>query len=193
MKLQLAIVMATVITGGAFTLNYAFTDSNDSANVMQSTAGVLGHLTLTAVDEDGNVVHYRQTDNTVVNNGDQCILENLTGINLSTCAAPTTAYTVVQIGTATAAFSETSTGLGAFHAQTGGSWGSTSTSTTDGGASATLTANFVDVSASIAEAALINNAVSASADELALQSFTAINLGTNDDLTVQWTVAVDGS
>ncbi|QDI88862.1 hypothetical protein Nisw_04675 [Candidatus Nitrosopumilus sp. SW] len=193
MKLQLAIVVASVIMGGALTLNYAFTDSSDSSNVLKSTAGMMGHVTLTATDEDGNVIAYRQLDNTVVNQADVCIMENLTGQSLGGCTSPTAAYSVVQIGTATATFTETSTGLGAFHRQTGGSWGSNISSTTQAGTSATLTANFIDVNAAIGEAALINSATSASADRLALQQFSAISLGANDDLTVQWTITVDGS
>lgn len=191
MKLQLVIVIGAIIIGSIATVNMALVQDNEfSANSIKSTAGFVGHITLTAVDEDGNIIAYRQSDNTIINTGDDCILDTIFGAN--TVCTTGTLFTNIHIGTNTAVFTETSTGLGTFFASSAGTVGSTVTASALSGASTTISTTFFDVSATIEEAALQNNILSAS-DVLALQQFTGIVLGPNDDLTIDWTVTIDGT
>ena len=194
MQLQLAIVIGAIIVGGAITANFAFTtDTSVSANTVKSAAGLVGHLTLTATNEDGEIIAYRQTDNVVVNAGDDCLLDDTFGTSLSSCTSPDTAFTFVHIGTGgDSSVTETDTGLTTFETQTGGTTSNFVAAATDQGASIRVTADFLDVSASIDEAALMNTAA-VTGDVLALQEFAAISLGQNDDLTIEWTVTIDGS
>ena len=188
MKLQLAIVIGAILVGSIATINMAFLQE-DEISVFKSTAGIMGHLTLTATDEDGNIIAYRQTDNVIANNGDDCILEALFGEIIS-CAS-NASFTFVHIGTSTGAvFSETSSQLGTQVASTGGSVGVATTAVDGSGAFVTITADFFDVGDTIEEAALRNNILSAS-DVLALQKFSTITLGANDDLKIEWTITID--
>ena len=191
MKLQYTIVLATIIIGSIGAANLAFVSNTDlSTNALKSTAMMVGHLTLTAVNEDGDIIAYRQTDNVVVNNGDNCIAESTFGGDWS-CGAPSNPFLNVHIGTATAAFSEASTGLVALTETALGTLGTPLTATSTTGAHATITATFVDVGNTIAEAALRNGG-STTSDLLAINTFTPISLGANDDLTIDWTVTIDG-
>ena len=192
MKLQFAIVIGAILVGSIATVNMAFvSDSDVSANSVKSSAGMVGHLTLTATNEDGEVVAYRQTDNVVINSGDDCIGQDLFGGSWG-CGNTTAVYDDVHIGTASTPFTETSTDLGSFQETTAGTVGTPTTASGTGGASVTVTADFFDVSASIAEAALRNGPSNTSSDVLALQQFSSISLGPTDDLTIEWTVTVDG-
>ncbi|WP_179360912.1 hypothetical protein [Nitrosopumilus cobalaminigenes] len=192
MQLQLAIVIGAIIVGGALTANLAFMDSSDTANSMKSTAGIMGHLTLTATNEDGEIIAYRQTDNVVINAGDDCLIDDTFGVTFSGCTNPDGAFTTVHIGDSQSGSpTETTTALGNIVTSTGGTVGSFVAAATDQGASVTVTADFLNVSASIDEAALMNGA--ANQDALAIQEFAAISLGENDDLTIEWTVTIDGS
>jgi len=71
-KLIIAFAVTVTILGG-LTFGLASDIVKDSPNALKSGAMVLGHLTLTAYDENGNVIAYQQTDNTVTNRGDDCI------------------------------------------------------------------------------------------------------------------------
>jgi len=195
MKLQLAIVIGAILVGSIATVNWAFVQDNElSANTLKSSAGMLGHITLTATDKDGNIKAYRQTDNVIINKGDDCLVADTFNVAVGTCGNTATAYDKVHIGTTQTVFGETSTaGLSGWKSSTGGSVGSVTSATGLGGASVKVTANFLDVSASIAEAGLYNSANTNTGDALALQSFTAIPLGATDDLTIEWTVTIDGN
>ena len=63
---------------------------------------------------------------------------------------------------------------------------------TNSATATTINAVFFGVNADIEEAALQNLVLSAS-DVLALQQFNLISLGASDDLTIDWTVTIDGS
>lgn len=192
MKLQLAIVIGAILVGSFATVNWAFIQNNEpSANVLASAAGLVGHITLTATDENGNIKAYRQSDNVIINKGDDCIIEDVFGSD-TPCSNVAAVYDDIHIGTGTTGFSETSTALTTWYRTTAGTVGAATTAQGTTGAFVTVTALFPDVSANIAEAALYNTNLSAG-DVLALQQFTAIPLGATDDLTIQWTVTIDGN
>lgn len=194
MKLQFAIVMAAILVGSVATVNMAFlSDSEISANSVKSVAGMVGHITLTATDDEGNIIAYRQTDNTVVNSADECIATDIFGAT-AFGGCTDAAYTFVHIGTDTTdSFTETSTDLVSFTSQTGGAISATTAAAALSGASVTITADFTDVGATIGEAALRNGASNTSSNVLALQGFSGIALGATDDLTIEWTVTIDGT
>jgi len=194
MKLQLAIVIGAILVGSIATVNMAFVQNNEfSANSLKSTAGILGHITLTATDKDGNIIAYRQTDNVVTNLGDDCILEKVFGDGITgTCLTSASLFTDVHIGTADGiSFTEGSSSLGTWFAGTGGAVGTTLSASGLSGASTIVTAQFFSVGTAIEEAALQGGPQSNS-NILALQKFATINLGASDDLTIAWTVAIDG-
>jgi len=192
MKLQFAIVIGAILVGSIATVNMAFvSDESFSANTLKSSAGMLGHVTLTATNEDGNIIAYRQTDNVVINQADDCIMDHMFDTSISACSE-TNNYNDVAIGTQSATFTEASTALGTFHAATGGTTSSGTAASGTQGAQVTVTAAFLDVGTNIGEAALQNGPLVGN-DKLALQKFTPISLGANDDLTIEWTVTIDGN
>jgi len=193
MKLQFAIVLGVILVGSIATVNMAFVQNNEfSANSLKTTAGIMGHVTLTATDEDGNIIAYRQTDNTIVNEGQNCIAEALFGVSFQ-CFDATSVYKIIHIGTdSTGGKSEALSRLAAYHAVTGGTVGQPTSALANSGAFVTIQAAFFDVNAVIGEAALRNDIDSNVGDTLALQAFADINLGPTDDLTIDWTITVDG-
>jgi len=195
MKLQLAIIIGVILVGSIATVSLAFVQNNElTASTMKSSATMLGHITLTATDENGNIKAYRQTDNVITNRGDDCLVSDAFNVAVGTCSSTALAYDDVHIGTTQTVFGETSTaGLTAWKSTTAGSVGSIVAATGTSGASVKVTASFLDVSASIAEAGLYNSASTVGTDFIALQSFTPIVLGATDDLTIEWTVTIDGS
>jgi len=194
-RIQLA-MFGTIIALSAITVIMATNYSEELGTYsLKSQAGVLGHLTLTAYDDDGNVIAYRQTDNVVVNAGDGCISELIFAVTSgAACTGGATAFDRIYIGTGdSSAASETSTALVTPNAQTGfASAVLTAASSTDVGASTLITANFFNVGATIQEAS-IQESTTTTSSVLAIQSFSPIPLGTSDDLTIQWTVSIDGS
>lgn len=197
MKQQLLVAITAVVVASAFSIAWALSDSEiGTASTMKSTAGLVGHLTLTATDEDGKVIAYRQMDNVVVNDGDDCILEYITGVSAAGCAASAADnFRYVHIGTGGGGSpAETDTSISSWHAASNTSLGSpTAASGTTTAAAVTLSTTFQNVSASINEAEIRNGASSSTTDVLAIQEFTAIPLGSTDDLTIDWTISVDGS
>lgn len=162
-------------------------------DTLKSSAALLGHITLTAYDENGEIKNYRQTDNVVVNTGDNCILMDILSTSSGSCATASQ-FNVVHLGTGTTTMSEGSVLQDmTWNRVTTGTVGALTAASSTGGASATVTATFPDVSATITEAALMNSQASNTANILAMQDFADIALGSTDDLTVQWTITVDGS
>ena len=198
MKPQLLVAITAIVVAGAFTMAWAFSDSTfETASTMKSSAALVGHLTLTATNEDGEVIAYRQLDNVVVNDGDDCILQYVTGVNAAGCAATLGSegdFRYIHIGTGGVSPTETTSNITTWNSASNTSVNSpTAASGTDTAASVTISTTFADVNASINEAEIRNGASSSGTDVLAVQGFTAIPLGATDDLTINWTISVDGS
>ena len=191
MKSQLAVIITAITISSLAT--FAFTTMGPSGdNSLKSAAAMLGHITLTAYDENGEIKQYVQTDNVIVNSGDDCIVEAILGAS-GGCANPSNAFTFVHLGTGASTMTEGSTLTEmTWNRQTAGSPNAITAASGASGASSTVSATFQDVSTTITEAALINSSGSAG-DILAIQDFADIALGETDDLTVQWTITVDGS
>jgi len=96
------------VSGFSQSLFVASTDTKAASHV-----GMLGHITLTATDQDGIITSYIQTDNIVVNRGENCIAEALfnltttgpfacdqsTGIHSGGDGIPDGGFTYIAIGT----------------------------------------------------------------------------------------------
>jgi len=195
MKTSLAVMITAISISSIAAIAFTTADlSND--NQLQSTAALLGHISLVAYDENGNIKNYVQTDNVILDEGDDCIIEDLFGASGGCFATHGVAdpFDDIVIGTGTVTFTEGSAySQVTYDSVTAATVGSLTAASAGGGASTTVTANFFDVGATITEAALANSSVTATADFLAIQDFSDIVLGASDDLTVQWTITVDGT
>ena len=162
----------------------------------QSSGWISGHVTTTVYDDDGNIKHYFQSDNAVLDNGEDCAIEALfdsDGTGNCNVALGATGFNFIAIGTGAQAVAVTQTGL----------QGTESARTQDadctfiaaaGGAQAgqcLLSATFTELSTTIEESAVYDAAGGANA--FARQLTGTISLATADTLQVDWTFTIDGS
>jgi len=194
MKPTQAAIYGTIIALSAITVIMATNYSEELGTYsLKSHAGIVGHLTLTAYDDDGNVIAYRQTDNVVLDTGDDCISELIFAVTSSLQCGGTTQFDRIYIGTGdSSGATEGSTALVTPNAQTGFASAAMSSADGGGGAATLITANFFNVGATIQEAS-IQESTTTTSDALAIQTFSPIPLGGSDDLTIQWTVTIDGT
>ena len=215
----IALVAALAVTSGGLGLSLTNGFNGDATTQSSNTASglMMGHITVEAYNEAGDMIAYRQTDNEVVNTGEQCILKMLfkdgssrggTGTTVCT-GALTTGWTVIGIGTdndngiyATGASNankeiqvrlgnETSTTTGLIRAD------ATSTTWTNGTNTATtkieLAKTFTMTSGNthnIGESGLFNSTTVAASGMLARQTFSDVALTNGDSITVTWTFTV---
>lgn len=171
-----------------------------------NTFGIMGHVELVAHDADGNIKQYLQTDNIIVNNGEDCLAEAMFNVTSSSCSGTgfhvggqgpgDGGFTWLGIGTNATPAAEDDTALGAETGSrldendTGGAPSVTSSTGTGAGSVATVVLSevFTPGAVTIAEAGLFD--ASTGGNMLARQQFTGIPLGASDQLTVQWTVTL---
>ena len=109
-----ALVAALAVTSGGLGLSLTGIFDDNGVKPTSNTANglMMGHLTVEAFNENGEMIAYRQTDNEVVDDGEQCILKllfatsytNQTGrgeyTSTGDCTgALTQAWDVIAIGT----------------------------------------------------------------------------------------------
>jgi len=195
------IAVVVVSTGGVF----AFTESTQPQQTSTSLSGqpaVLGHLELVAKDSQGNIVAYRQTDNTVMSNGKNATSNLLFGTTQSVTQAATAAsFKYIGVGTgSTVSYKDTdvqtpraahiagaisnilSGGGSGMGAQIQGTWNANRLQNGSG-------------TVAITEAGLFDSGTNATAGSpagtaniYAHQSFTAINVAAADTLQVTWKI-----
>ena len=109
----LFVITALVATSGGLGLSLTgvFDDDGVIAQSNTATGLMMGHLIVEAHDESGDLIAYRQTNNEVVDDGEQCILKMLFATKDSTAGrggytgttactgALTGAWDVISIGT----------------------------------------------------------------------------------------------
>ena len=182
---------------GTFGISNSFSASEPSA--LESGSLITGHVTLTATDDAGNIIAYRQTDNAIMNRADNCISELIFTLDTGNgCNTNASTYDRIHIGTGsnstTPSESWTQATLPLTYNTDAGATVTLTNATGTGGADSLLSATFLNVNAAINEAAIRNGAGgSGVGDVLAYQQFTTITLGATDDLTVEWTVTIDGN
>lgn len=206
MKKLLVAIIGAIIAVGALSASLTMGSDNlskMSVNPIQSSAKMLGHVTLTAYDENGNIKAYRQTDNFITNQFDDCLIEFAfpvtSGGGCTGQAGTVNLFDTMAIGAAASpSTSESQTALGLYITSGGSATGfDSAVATTAGGSGAgsvLITSTFrPGIVVSVTEAALQDTtSTTGNAIEAAIQTFTAISLGASDTLTVQWTVNVDG-
>ena len=191
------IAIVAAIVGGAF----GFLATADSAPTTDATSFITGHITLVNTDANGNIIDYVQTDNLIVDAGLDTIVDLVHAISATVsgtecdtngCNGDATddQFDTVGIGTgtssATTADTDLITSISACSRVTDASPAGESSNT--GTTEVQIIAQF-DGSASCTGAvteAVLGGATGESI--LARQSFTAINVGSSDSLTVTWNI-----
>lgn len=197
-------VFAIVATAGTLTSFNVFSTPSSSLDTQSSDNSggmkMLGHLEIVAKDPNGNIKAYRQTDNLVTAVGKSCVGVRIFGANntnatTSTCGGyrNTGKFSIVAIGTGTAAESVASTGLTAnFENGGNGTTGLMNSTTGTPAIYSVIQRQFTaNASASIAESGLFDaggNGFAASGHMFARKTFTAISLNNLDTLTVTWRI-----
>lgn len=221
-KTTIILGVALMVVAGFFTATVTGLFNVQATQIAKSsgtTAGAYmsGHVTTILTDSEGNVKQYRQSDNVITNNGENCVAKMLFqddgasglggGTGTSVCiGALNSAYTVIAIGTGTAKANGTDTSLGNELSGSGLSsgratmlWtspGQNSTGTAgDSQAKVQLSKTFTNTGTSVqvSESGLFNDTVTNTNGMFARQNFTAIGLGNGDSLTVQWTISIGGT
>ncbi len=210
---SIALVTALAVTAGGLGLSLTGVFDDDSVIAQSNTATglMMGHLTVEAHDEGGDLIAYRQTDNEVVDDGEQCILKMLFATTDSTAGrggytgtsactgALTGAWDVISIGTGTTAAADTQVLLvNETSTSNGLERGTATTKTWTNGTGATttklvLSKTFTSDSPrahTIAESGLFNSTSVDANGMLARQVFTGVALSDGDSITITWTFTV---
>ena len=218
------VAAVAVLSGG---LGLSLTDIFEDQNLMASnavssgtTGFLMGQVIVEARNADGEVIAYRQTDNEVVDDGEQCILKMLfssnhieaglgrgeyatafvetEGAEFSGCTgALTKAWDVIAIGTLKETVDDKLVKLKAESTTDGLDRKVADTKTWTNGTTGETTKivlkrTFLSSgSATIVESGLFNSTTVPGSGMLAYQTFTGVVLTTGDSITVQWTFTVD--
>ena len=204
-----ALVAALAVTSGGLGLSLTgiFEDNNIATTSNTVNGLMMGHLTVEAHDEMGELIAYRQSDNEVVDDGEQCILKmlfaggNSRGVaGTAACSgALTTGWDNIAIGTDTTAAADTQVLLGNETSSSGGlERGTATTKTWTNGTGSTttkivLSKTFTNDSPrahTIAESGLFNSTTNDANGMLARQTFTGVALSNGDSITITWTFTV---
>ena len=188
----LALTVVAISSGGAF----AMIQDDQAPQITDDGAKIFGHLEIVARDADGNIKAYRQTDNLVVTNGLEAAAERLFGADHTTSRATIDVFDTIGVGTDNTAAAPGDIDLTIQRAgklvdgvvATSGSNGAIIEVTFPASGSGSL--QNASGTTAIVESGLFDstlNATSAS-NMFARQTFTAINVGESDTLTVTWTI-----
>ena len=78
-----------VLSGGlGFSMTDVFEDQKPISSTNAAAGFLMGHLEIEARNTDGEITAYRQTDNAVIDDGEQCILKMLFAVGQTDGAAP---------------------------------------------------------------------------------------------------------
>ena len=213
-----ALVAALAVTTGGLGLSLTgvfdqdgLTGQDSGQWVTSNTANglMMGHLVVEAHDENGNLTAYRQSDNEVVDDGEQCILKMLFNsaandrgaAGSQACSgANTSAWDIIAIGTGSTAAADTDLLLGNETSTTAGlERAKTESKTWTNGTGATTTKIVLSKQftlatgasdPTIAESGLFNDTTVDTNGMLARQTFTGVALSAGDSITITWTFTV---
>ena len=210
----IALVAALAVTTGGLGLTFTgvFDEAPSKVASQNYASGfMMGHLQVETFDKDGNLKDYRQTDNAVVDDGEQCISKMLFGTTqasagrgqysgTSACTGSLTgAWDVIAIGTDSTAAADTQVILLNETATSDGlERGVATTKTWTNGTGSTTTKivmskTFTSDSPrdhTIQESGLFNSTTVAGSGMLARQTFSGVTLSDGDSITVTWTFTV---
>jgi len=199
-------VSLAVVAGLFGSSTFDITGMKSDAQTSAAANGVItGHVTTTVTDSEGNIKAYRQSDNLIVNNGENCVSKMLfkgggaTGTGVCT-GANTAGFNFVAIGNGTNAAADANIRLQTIQIEPGLSTplqGTTTLTNASGTtpASALISATFTNNGGptTVRESGLFNGTNMGTSGMFARQVFTAINMNNGDSLTVQWTVNIGGT
>ena len=198
------------VIAGAFGLfvTGVFEDEQVLSAYAPTTGLMMGHAIIEAHDSEGNLIAYRETDNEVVNTGENCVLKMLFGgtsptqAGTTVCTGGTTApWNVISIGTTSTAAADTDFQLGNETSSTAGLTRGVATTQTwqngtgvvgAGDTQITLSKTFTNSGSSheIRESGLFNSTTVDGSGMLARQVFNGVTLANGDSITVTWTFTV---
>jgi len=210
MKRQTTLAMYGIVFAAAMALGMVFVSGFSQPLFVASTTdakaasqmGMLGHITLTATDPDGKIISYIQTDNLIVNRGENCVAEslfNVTTMGNNACIGQgvnATGFTFIAIGNGTVSVDVNDTKLAEELDRTQDEDPDVDSSigTGDPGTSkalVTLTAVFIaGEEVTIEESGIFDAAGKDAGNMLARKTFTAITLAEDDKLTVEWQIEI---
>ena len=183
----LALTVVAISSGGAF----AIIQDNEVPQTTSDDVKVLGHVEVVARNADGEIKAYRQTDNIIVTRGFECAAQDLFGATQAACAS-IGIFDKIGVGTATASALISDTDIGVL--------ASNKRIDDDGVADSGQTGAVIDATwlantlkngtgtTAVVESGLFDSITNSSGNMFARQTFTAINVGASDTLTVTWTV-----
>lgn len=202
--------LVAIVAVAAGLIGYFSTTTEVSPATSFATSGLLsGHLTLEVRDADGNLKAYRESDNVIVANAENCVAKAIfapdrysaggstAGASDHCSGAITQPFAFIALGTGTTEEQNADNDMQAQTAATGleiaaGSVTQTnSTGATGNAASTVIAKTFTNTSGStvnVSEAGLFNSTASATNGMLAHKVFAAVAVAQNDQLTVSWTV-----
>ena len=218
----IGLVAAVAVLSGAMGLSVtgAFSDLKvaDYSSTLGNTGMLIGHVEIEARHADGELYDYRQMDNAVVDDGEQCILKMLfattngggtaagrgeytstenTAGNISACTgALTGAWDVIGIGIGTTGAAELDVILESEITDNGKARGAATTKTwSNGSGSATqivLSKTFTSTggTSAVSESGLFNSTTVSGSGMLARNTFTAVTINDGDSITITWTFVV---
>ena len=200
-----AVLGAVIALLGSAALSSSPFGTAETASIYPHTGYMMGHITLTATDIDGNIISYVQTDNRVVDQGEACALKITFGDSAggsADCSGATTAvFDVIALGISSTVEADNDVALASETSATGlvRATATTTTITDDpdgtSGASVLISETFQNTSAStvtVTESGLFNSTSTTADGMFARQVFTGIVLNDQDSLTVDWTITFDG-
>jgi len=189
----MAIVVGIAIFGGSITASGLVSNSLDGSTLSQEAGGLLGHVTLTVYDANGDVKKYLQQDNLITKEGEDCFANKVFGGTSTGCPAGTGVFNEIGIGLSGVAALVGNTSLGTSDTQ-----GTATVSQVDAGAATTTTATTTLVktfgspgSQKIYTESGVLDDTSGTSVLLARQLFaTPATVETTDTLTVTWVINV---
>ena len=182
----LSLTVITISSGGAF----AMIQDDQAPQITDDGAKIFGHIELVARDANGEIKAYRQTDNLVVTEGLGCTSDLMFGT--SHCTGEVAGgFTVIGVGTGTSGPAAGDTDI-----QTQASSKRLDSAAADSGSNGAVietqwlanTLKNGTGTTAITESALFDSTGNATGNIFARQTFTAINIGVSDTLTVTWTI-----
>ena len=185
----MAVVVGVAILGGALALqNMSFSESSAGSQGLGERSGIMGHVTLTVIDPDGNITRYIQGDNVVTDVAENCIGNDFTGDTGTFGTACAGLFDDVAVGTSSLAVNQNQVDLAVTNTAGAGTLGGF-TAASGGAASFTLTKTFTDPGATTyKEASIFDDA--GTDIMLARKIITATLSSASDDLAIQWTITI---
>lgn len=212
----LVLGVALAVVAGLFSSTiFGITGIKSDAQTSTTATGLItGHVVTTLTDSDGNIKAYRQSDNLIVNNGENCVSKMLFGAaggstvgNQVCTGASTSGFRYIAIGNGTQVVGSNNSTLGVEYSTASGvpslaakfstiTWTNSTGSGSGTTAQAVMAASFTNGNTNaqtVRESGLFNATAANPRGMFARQTFSDITMNSGDSLTVQWTINIGGT